>query len=550
MSLKFKVKSLKFLLVGIIIVAAFLRLYQIGSVPPSPDWDEAALGYNAYSILSTGKDEYGAFLPFVLQSFDDYKPALYVYTVIPFIPIFGLDILAVRLPSAIFGILTILATYFLVWELFKRRDIALVSSLLLAISPWHIQFSRVGFEANVALAFNVFGVLFFLKGLKQPWLLALSAFFFGLNPSVYQSVRVFTPLLVITLLVIFWKQLFALPKKYLLLSFFAGLLALSPLLTYIASNNNALSRFRGVSILSDYKIIEPEVEKRLEDREIKNSMGAVFHNKTVAYSREIISGYFSHFDLNWLFIHGDLSRHHAPGMGLLYLWELPFLFMGIYLLVFSRFSLQTKLFIFAWLLLVPVPAAITKDVPHAVRTLNFLPVFQIFIALGLLQFLAFIKKNHETRVMNYGIKLFAIGYLFFVLFNFSYFLNQYFVQQNYFASQDWQYGYKEAVSYVQSVENNYKKIVVSNQVPLDQSHMFFLFYLRYPPTVYQQSAHITEENNYFFDKYEFRPINWANEERSSDILYVGRPEDFPIGVSIRKIIHYLNGKPAIVIVEG
>ncbi len=133
------------------------------------DWDEAALGYNAYSIIQTGKVEYGKSLPSVLQSFSDYKPALYAYLVIPTIAIFDLNTFAVRLPSAIFGILTVLATYFFVKELFlSRRDIALASAFLLAISPWHIQFSRIAFEANVGMALNVFGVLFFLKGLKKP----------------------------------------------------------------------------------------------------------------------------------------------------------------------------------------------------------------------------------------------------------------------------------------------------------------------------------------------------------------------------------------------
>src|SRR5215469_1838474 len=92
------------LLFGIIIIASILRLWQIANVPPSPDWDEVALGYNAYSILQTGKDEYGSFLPIVLRSYDDYKPALYTYLVIPFIRIFGLNIVAVRLPAAIIGV--------------------------------------------------------------------------------------------------------------------------------------------------------------------------------------------------------------------------------------------------------------------------------------------------------------------------------------------------------------------------------------------------------------------------------------------------------------
>ncbi|MBI5019248.1 hypothetical protein HZB58_03170, partial [Candidatus Gottesmanbacteria bacterium] len=81
-------KKISFII--IIILAAFLRLWQLGNVPVSPDWDEAALGYNAYSILKTGKDEYGIFLPRTLRSFDDYKPPLYTYLAIPAVAAFGL----------------------------------------------------------------------------------------------------------------------------------------------------------------------------------------------------------------------------------------------------------------------------------------------------------------------------------------------------------------------------------------------------------------------------------------------------------------------------
>src|SRR5258705_13126314 len=111
-SLKLLFKNKRFvssiLLVCIVLFSAVLRLYQLGAVPVSPDWDEAALGYNAYSILQTGKDEYGKSFPIILQSFADYKPALYMYLAIPTIALFGLDTFAVRLPSAIFGILTVL----------------------------------------------------------------------------------------------------------------------------------------------------------------------------------------------------------------------------------------------------------------------------------------------------------------------------------------------------------------------------------------------------------------------------------------------------------
>src|SRR3989344_870621 len=143
-----KIKNQNLLLVSILFLAAILRLYQLGNNPPALDWDEASLGYNAYSILKTGKDEFGRSWPISIRSFEDYKPAMYTYLTIPTIYIFGLNEFAVRLPSAFLGTLTVFAAYFLVGELLKKSRwekqceiLALLTSALLAISPWHLQFS-------------------------------------------------------------------------------------------------------------------------------------------------------------------------------------------------------------------------------------------------------------------------------------------------------------------------------------------------------------------------------------------------------------------------
>lgn len=540
------------ILVAIILLASTLRLWQLGAVPSSPDWDEVALGYNAYSIAQTGKDEYGQAFPIVLRSFDDYKPALYAYLAIPAIKLFGLNVFAVRLPSAIFGILTVLATYFLVKELFGKlaisHKLSAISAFLLAISPWHLQFSRIAFESNVGLAFNVFTALFFMKGLKKPWFLLLSALFAGLALYVYQSEKIFTPMLVLTLVIIFRKEVFTREKKYLILAFLTLFVVSLPLTSYTLTDKQALLRARGVSAFADQTVfLERNVQKLLRDKGNKDLLGLVLDNRRVQYVLAGVSGYLSHFDFNWLFITGDEARHHAPNMGLLYLWELPFLLVGIYALLFGKFERKTKLIIFSWFLIAPIPASITSGVPHAVRTLNFLPTFQIFTAIGILSALRSIS-NFQLR------KLLLTPFLLLVIFNFIYYLNQYFAQQNYFNSQSWQYGYRETVEEVQKIEDKYDKIVVTNKPHLDQSYMFFLFYLGYDPEKYQVVGGTISggfaEPHRGFGKFTFRPIEWEKEKRDSRTLYVGRPSDFPEGVKAVKTINFLDGKPAIKIVEG
>ena len=85
---------------------------MLSNIPIAPDWDEVALGYDAYSIMHTGRDEFGTFLPVALRSFEDYKPALYAYLSIPTVAVFGLTVFAVRLPSVVMGVVGILANVF------------------------------------------------------------------------------------------------------------------------------------------------------------------------------------------------------------------------------------------------------------------------------------------------------------------------------------------------------------------------------------------------------------------------------------------------------
>lgn len=545
-------------LFAIVIAAVILRFWQLGNVPPSPDWDEASLGYNAYSIMTTGRDEYGEFLPVILRSFDDYKPGLYTYLAIPFIKLIDLNTFAVRLPAAIFGVLAVVGTYFLVKELFRnsnwKLEIAEITALLLAISPWHLQFSRIAFEAQVGLALNIFSILFFIKGLKKGIYFIPSVIFASLSIYVYQSEKVYLPILFLVLLLIYWKDLIKASRKWIVGAILVGFLLSIPMFLALVNDPNSLLRARGVSSFADQtQFLKRNVVKYADDVERGDIIGMLVDNRRVEYAKVIVAGYISHVNFNWLFITGDIERHHAPNMGLLYLFELPFLLIGIYLLVFGKFDKKTKLTIFAIFLVAPIPASITSGVPHAVRTINFLPTFQIFTALGIIWAFGLVSSmKYEVLSIKY-LKLKFILYTFFFIltsFNIIYFLNQYFVQQSYYYSESWQYGWQQAIDYAKTIESKYDKVVVSNDRPLDQSYIFFLYYLKYDPKEYlsgggTRTGGFKEEHR--FGKFEFRIIDWNKEESGN--LYVGRPEDFPGDFKSLKIINYLNNKPAIIIAE-
>lgn len=539
-----KGKKLSILLFfSILVIAAVIRLWKFGTVPGGLDWDEASLGYNAFSILHTGRDEYGKWLPVILQSFGDYKPALYAYLIIPFLSFMGLTVQAVRMPSALAGIATIVLTYFLVKKLFGSGKMGLLAMLLLTLSPWHIQFSRIGFEANVGLFFDVAMATFFLYGLKKPWLLILSAVSFALSIYTYQSEKVFAPLLALTLMGIWWKDIWKLPKRMIVIIVAVALVVLLPMLHFMITDRNAFARAAGVSVFSQANgFLVQSSQKIVVDHQFNDKIGSLLDNRRVLLAKTVLSNYLVHFDPNWLFITGVNARHRAPNMGLVYLWELLFILLGIYGLLFSKLDRKYKQLIFFWFLLAPVPAAVTTGVPHEVRVIHFLPMLQIFTAYGVMQGYTFIRN--QRNIFQYI--LFGIAALVITL-NLAYYFDQYFVQQNYYTARDWRYGYQQAVQQVAKLQGGYNKVVISNKDLMDQSYIFFLFYLRYPPEKYQQAVAKGMEvgDDHAFGKYQFRFVDPTMYNCDIHTLVVGHYDGFTQPLPAQYIVHYPDGTPGI-----
>lgn len=535
-------------------IAVFVRFWQLGSVPPSPDWDEAALGYNAYSILKTGRDEYGTKLPLSLRSFDDYKPPLYMYLTVPAVALFGLSTWSVRLPAATVGVLAVAGVYFLVLELLagvrwggkladasRNRTIALFASLFLAISPWHIQFSRIAFEANIGVAINIWAVTLFLRFVRRGKGLWTSGVLFGLGLYAYHSERLFLPLLVLILSGVFRRELLA-HRRNAVLFVIAGVLTVLPLIPVFLSPTT-LMRLRGTSSLADQTgLLRRSVAKLEYDVNRGDLVGVLLENRRIVWGITILSGYLSHFSPKWLFLTGDNARHHAPDMGMLYLWELPFLLWGMFRVAKAGGSLAWILW--GWLFVAPVAAAPTTELPHGIRTLVFLPTFQIFTAFGIeraIRIFVLGKKNPVYLLTFAVVSLFILG-------NITYYSHMYFGHTNHEYSKYWQYGYREAVEYAAAVRDRYKKIVVSTS--LEQPHMFFLFFLRWDPVKYlaeggTASGGFKEVKNKF-DIYEFRPIDWDNEVKDGSVLYIGTPLEIP---KAQKTIDYLDETEAIRIAD-
>jgi len=534
------------LLILIVLLAAILRFYQLGTNPPSLTWDEVAWGYNAYAVGIDGKDEFGHFLPYTsFISFGDYKPPVYAYlTVIP-VWIFGLTEFAVRFPSALFGTLTVLVTYFLVKELFEYHKIskngtsdnteviALISALIMAVSPWNIMLSRAAFEANVATFLIVTGVWLFLYAVrKKPWFLILSVLCFVLCMYTFNSVRVDAPLLFIALAAGHVKTLLKI-KKETLTAFIIGALVLLPTIPFLLSSQARL-RYQEVNIFSDINIVKTSNQEIANDHNVWWSK--IIHNRRVLYTEDFLEHFFDQFNPNFLFIQGDPNpKFSTQDVGQMYLWDLPFLVIGSVFLFRQR---KGKWWIIpVWLVIGILPAAVSLPTPHALRSEGTLPTWQILTAYGLVTMVFMFKKYQKQMLSLYLIILFAFV---------GYYLHGYYTHYPKEYSAQWQYGYKQVVQYIGANEQNYKMVDITG---IERGYIYTLFYLKYPPQEFRQTAkYYTDAFGFVhvdsFGKYQF-PDN-TPKTVSSNILYISTTADVPSNVHILKTFPYLDGTPDVV----
>jgi 4-amino-4-deoxy-L-arabinose transferase-like glycosyltransferase len=521
----------------IFIIAFLFRFINIGSTP-ALNPDEAALGYNAYSLIKTGKDEHGAPWPLHFKSFGDYKPGGYVYLAIPFVKILGLTPLAVRLPNLILSLFTILFLYKLVLLLTKNYLLSSLATFVLAVSPWHIHFSRGAWESSAALAFIIIGTYFFFKSIKEKFLLNFLLFTlnFILSLYIYHSARLIAPLLALSLCILYFKFLLKKLPQIFFPIIFGVLLAIPVLFSFL--NNGGTTRIGGVGLMADPGPASRSEELLNQHQGVK-LINRAMHNKRVLYLLSWGQKYTSHFDLNFLFINGDeVPRSKVPEMGQMYLIELPFLLLGIIFLIKSPlFSSKSKVFIFLFLFISPIASSLTFQAPSALRALAMVIPLTIFISCGIYYFLDLFKK---LKIKNFIIAVLIILYSYFIAYYFdSYFLH--YAKRYPFA---WQYGFDKLVPYLESQKSDYQNIYVTNKY--DQPYILFLFFSKYPPKQIQSQIKLTQPDNFGFstvsgyDNYHFGKINWDEIPTGSLVA----ASDEPVPIDPLKIIYFSNGQPA------
>jgi 4-amino-4-deoxy-L-arabinose transferase-like glycosyltransferase len=538
---------MKKLLIIVVILAAAIRLWGLNQYPSGLNADEASLGYNAYSLLQTGKDEYGASFPLTFKSFGDYKPGLYAYFVMPFVAVLGLNEWAVRLPSALFGIGLIIVIYFLTKEIFKKEWIALLASLLLAITPWAIHFSRGGWETNAATFFISLGMLLFLKGLANLKLLYLSALSFIVSMYTYQSPRLIVPILAVALLILYKNDLFKLYKiekiKGILLIVFTILLLIPLALQFKSGSGSA--RFQGLSYFSESGPQSRLNELRGEHIDPNSLEVKLLHNKITSLGPLFLGHYLDHFKPDFLFINGDqLERNKVPETGQFMLIESLFLASGLLFLIRNNF-LHSKLLI-AWILIAPIASSLTYQTPHALRALNTAIPLTAVMAAGLYNLVVCIRIKYRWIAISIVALI--------LVFEFIHYSESYYIHYPKRYPLSWEYGFSKMVTKLTLYEPKYKNIVITDRY--DQPYILVLFYKKYDPNKYQPQANLSERDKFnfgtirSFDNYQFRSITPSEIGESTDTLFIGTEDEIGKNTTIIDRVDFPDGKPAFLFAES
>ncbi len=517
----------------IITLAAILRFYRFGQVPPGFTWDEAAIGYNGHAIVKTRRDEWLEFLPVSFQSFGDYKAPLAIYINGLFTFIFGLNKIAVRLPFALSGVIAVVGIYFLIKSSLEYldykgqlslRSLGLMAALILAGSPWHLHFTRAGFETGLALTFIIWSLyllLIFFKTAKQDKfnqkLLTLggSATLALASIYTYHSAKIFVPL-VFTIIVLAEIKKFWDSKRVSLVVLIWTLLLAYPLLADAVfgqglERGKSLIFFLNLSLIDTIKLFF-------------SNLGA-------------------HLSLDFL-IRGETTtlRHTTGAYGVLLPVTLAFVIYSLVGAIVQKISidrdkpLKMTVISLIWILIGLLPASLARGVPQANRALLALPGFILLAVLGLDYFLVFFRWL-QSKLQVRAKHVLSLIFLIYLL-NLGAYLHYYYQVFPQLAVHDFRDGYLQAFRYAHRYERGLdgypekRQIVFTDQY--GQPYIYALFVRKTNPIWYQGGS---------LRKYLFvSDIDQSDLARENAVIIAGQDQLEDKQDQAEKIIYGADGQ--------
>jgi 4-amino-4-deoxy-L-arabinose transferase-like glycosyltransferase len=498
-------KNLK-IVIAIFLLALFLRLFRLSTFPVGFHIDEVKVGWNALSILKTGKDDWGNKFALYYNSFGDFRPTGIFYVTIPSIALFGRNEFAVRFPAAFLGTLTIFPVYFLVLELLKKsknlafsiQHLALVASLLLAISPWHIGVSRATSEVIISMFLVLSGLCLFIHFLNQKQtktligslaLLASSYFF-------YHTARLLVPMFIFIIGAYYWREI---QKSHLTKTVLVSFTALSLLTGVLMLNKQARGRFSQVSIFNDLDVAYELSRMPFEEGPNKVFIARMFHNKPLVYLRRFVNEYSNYFSANF-FLNSTVAkpnRYQTVGVGIVTYVELILFIAGLVFIAQKRGNILPLLLLLA----APIPAALTtEDAPNLHRALYMLPFICIIGTYSLNYISSFLPKKPFIQSTCYLL----------LFLNFIFFLHMYFVHNKVHLPLYRNVGAKELAIEINKIQKNYDKIILTN-IP-DDPYPWIAFFTEREPAIFNKDASSRDKGTWISENLVFTGIRCPSRD--------------------------------------
>ena len=476
-------------LIGILLLALVIRLFRLGSFPTNFHEDEVLVGYVGRFILQNGLDLYGNHWPlWFFDKFGDY------YIIGPFYLsglstlIFGINEFAVRFPTAFLGALGTLPMYGFVYELFKSKKVALLSSFFLALLPWHIVLSRSSSEGVMGATFCLTALYLVLRGINKNAYkyIVFGLFSYLLSYWIYHPYRLYAPAFVILTLFFFWNYI---KSRKIRITLLIGIVVFSIFTLWILSTPWGRGRLQQTSIFGGASGVSIRNQILIYDSGNNNPLLArLLHNKPLGYGREFLRQYFSYLSPKYLYIDSWGEKFVVPEQGMLYLSYLIYICIFIGYLGYELNKHQSRRPLTYYLVLVAVslvpPAMTYIGSPNVNRSMMF-GVFLIpAIAYGATKLL----NNHKIIFSFISLLLLSE----FMYFGMSYLLH--FNTANSVTRQD---AVKPLIAYVQQYQNR------TVYIPQDSTMaIYYLFFTRnFDPSLAKQfkfEARIPQINNIRF----------------------------------------------------
>ncbi len=507
-----------FILFLILLLGTVIRVFQLGQIPAILNRDEAALAYNSYLLSETGKDEWGKHWPLTLESFGDYKLPGYPVLLIPFLAVFSWSDVAVKMPSVLAGLGLIWSVYLLGKRFRFSSTQRLLAALLIAIQPVFIFYSRIAFEANVALFFFTTALWLLLRPHEAKTTLWKTDLL-GCALMLVAVLTYNTPLLLLPFIIgllIFYRNIKQ-PQQWFLPATLLTLLTGGMLYALLSITQQKSS----ITIFSDETTWMNWIQYRSQ---LSGWLQPILGNRYLYDLGVVLKNFLNSFSFHFLVKSGGTHPWHSlPNrghlLGLVYLMGL----IGIFVLIgriirelrhqkkWSQWWQQVKsdLSLLYLLVIGLAPAAVTVDAPHATRSLFFFVCFSLVAVKGFSVGYEFIKARFHRPIVK---QVVGSGILLLLILESASYLYQYFGQYPQQQPVSLQVGFDQAIQQAERAHPDQQIAVVDSE---GYQYILAAWYLKIPA---QQ----------FFDtivKQQPNLIGFRYGERVGNLHFISQPMD-------------------------